>query len=122
MTRIDDLMRLDRTRWAIAQKTPRGLFLLDATLREMLSHQGVTPDTWILPSKVGVYLQMVPSNVVSVEEAGPSKAISDNNSNQGTAKSLTTFRGSTVCETRPFDTDFSGEPTELLRREKMIVS
>ena len=56
MTRIDDLMRLDRNRWAIAQKTPRGLFLLDATLREMLSHQGVTPDTWILPSKVSIII------------------------------------------------------------------
>lgn len=96
------------------------MFLLDASLRDMLSHQGVTPDTWILPSKVGIYLSMVPSNVVSVQEAGPSKAISDNNSNQGTAKNLTTFRGSAVCETRPFDMDFSGEPTELLRREKMI--
>lgn len=94
--------------------------MLDATLREMLSHQGVKPDTWILPSKVGVYLQMVPSNVVSVEEAGPSKGIADNNSNQGRAKTLTTFRGAQVCETRPFDMDFSGEPTELLRREKMI--
>ena len=102
VTRIDDLLRQDRNRWAIAQKTPRGLFLLDATLREMLSHQGVKPDTWILPSKVGVYLQMVPSNVVSVEEAGPSKGIADNNSNQGRAKTLTTFRGAQVCETRPF--------------------
>jgi hypothetical protein len=120
VTRIDDLLRQDRNRWAIAQKTPRGLFLLDATLREMLSHQGVQPDTWILPSKVGVYLQMVPSNVVSVQEAGPSKSISDNNSNQGTARTLTTFRGAQVCETRPFDMDFSGEASELLRREKMI--
>jgi hypothetical protein len=120
VTRIDDLLRMDRNRWAICQKTPRGMFLLDAQLREMLSHQGVTADTWILPSKVGVYLNMVPSNVTSVEEAGPSKQISDNNSNTAAMQKLTTFRGSVVCETRPFDMDFSGEPVELLRREKMI--
>ena len=120
VTRIDDLLRMDRNRWAICQKTPRGMFLLDAQLREMLAHQGVTADTWILPSKVGVYLNMVPSNVTSVEEAGPSKQISDNNSNTAAMQKLTTFRGSVVCETRPFDMDFSGEPVELLRREKMI--
>ncbi len=97
-------MRMERNRWAVCQKTPRGMFLLDATLRDMFSYQNVTPNTWILPSKVGIYLSMVPSNVVSVEEAGPSKAIADNNSNQGTAKTLTTFRGSAVCETRPFGT------------------
>lgn len=120
VTRIDDLLRMDRNRWAICQKTPRGMFLLDAQLREMLAYQGVTADTWILPSKVGVYLNMVPSNVTSVEEAGPSKQISDNNSNTAAMQKLTTFRGSVVCETRPFDMDFSGEPVELLRREKMI--
>lgn len=119
VTRIDDLLRMDRNRWAICQKTPRGMFLLDAQLREMLAYQGVTADTWILPSKVGVYLNMVPSNVSSVEEAGPSKQISDNNSNTAAMQKLTTFRGSVVCETRPFDMDFSGEPTEMLRREKM---
>jgi hypothetical protein len=96
------------------------MFLLDAQLREMLSYQGITADTWILPSKVGVYLNMVPSNVSSYQEAGPSKAISDNNSNSASMQKLTTFRGSVVCETRPFDMDFSGEPVELLRREKMI--
>ena len=120
VSRIDDLLRMDRNRWAICQKTPRGMFLLDAQLREMLAYQGVTADTWILPSKVGVYLNMVPSNVTSVEEAGPSKQISDNNSNTAAMQKLTTFRGSVVCETRPFDMDFSGEPVELLRREKMI--
>lgn len=120
VSRIDDLLRTDRNRWAICQKTPRGMFLLDAQLREMLAYQGVSADTWILPSKVGVYLNMVPSNVTSVEEAGPSKQISDNNSNTAAMQKLTTFRGSVVCETRPFDMDFSGEPVELLRREKMI--
>lgn len=120
ISRIDDLLRQDRNRWAICQKTPRGMFLLDAQLREMLSYQGITADTWILPSKVGVYLNMVPSSVTSVEEAGPSKQIANNNSPSAAMQKLTTFRGSVVCETRPFDMDFSGEPTEMLRREKMI--
>ena len=104
----------------LCQKTPRGMFLLDAQLREMLAYKGVEADTWILPSKVGVYMSMVPSGVSSVEEAGPSKAISDNNNPSAAMRKLTTFRGSVVCETRPFDMDFSGEPNEMLRREKMI--
>ena len=121
-TRIDDLMRMDRNRWAICQKTPRGMYLLDASLKDMLSHQGITPDTWIIPSKVGIYLSMVPSNQTSFQESGPTDAVSKNNSNSASPQKLATFRGSTVCETRPFDMDFSGEPVELLRREKMIVS
>jgi len=44
-TRIDDLLRMDRNRWAICQKTPRGMYLLDASLKDMLSHQGIKPDT-----------------------------------------------------------------------------
>lgn len=96
------------------------MYLLDASLKDMLSHQGITPDTWIIPSKVGIYLSMVPSNQVSYQESGPSDAVSKNNSNTASPQKLVTFRGSTVCETRPFDMDFSGEPVELLRREKMI--
>ena len=57
----------------------------------------------ILPSKVGIYLSMVPSNQTSFQESGPTKAVADNNSNSASPQKLATFRGSTVCETRPFD-------------------
>jgi len=63
---------------------------------------------------------MVPSSEVSYQEVGRSKAVADNNSIQKAPERLLTFRGCTVHETRPFDMDFSGAPSELLRREQMI--
>ena len=121
-SRVDDLLRMERNRWAIAQKSERGMYLLDAELKDMMKYKNVTPDTWILPSKMSIYLTMVPSNEVSYEKSGSSLAVQNNNDISAQPKSLITFRGSVVAETMPFDTDFSGEPTELLRREKMCGS
>ena len=121
-SRVDDLLRMERNRWAIAQKSERGMYLLDAELKDMMKYKNVSPDTWILPSKMSIYLTMVPSNEVSYEKSGSSLAVHNNNDISAQPKSLITFRGSAVCETMPFDTDFSGEPTELLRREKMCGS
>ena len=121
-SRVDDLLRMERNRWAIAQKSERGMYLLDAELKDMMKYKNVSPDTWILPSKMSIYLTMVPSNEVSYEKSGRSSAVQNNNDIAAQPKSLITFRGSAVCETMPFDTDFSGEPTELLRREKMCGS
>lgn len=121
-SRVDDLLRMERNRWAIAQKSERGMYLLDAELKDMMKYKNVTPDTWILPSKMSIYLTMVPSNEVSYEKSGSSTAVQNNNDISAPPKPLITFRGSAVCETMPFDTDFSGEATELLRREKMCGS
>jgi len=121
-SRVDDLLRMERNRWAIAQKSERGMYLLDAELKDMMKYKNVTPDTWILPSKMSIYLTMVPSNEVSYEKSGSSTAVQNNNDISAPPKPLITFRGSSVCETMPFDTDFSGEATELLRREKMCGS
>ena len=121
-SRVDDLLRMERNRWSIAQKSERGMYLLDAELKDMMKYKNVTPDTWILPSKMSIYLTMVPSNEVSYTEAGNSVAVQNNNDISAQPKKLITFRGSVVAETMPFDTDFSGEPTELLRREKMCGS
>lgn len=122
VSRIGDLLSLDRHRWAICQKTERGLYLLDAEMKDAMKYTNVYPDTWIFPSKMSIYVSMVPSTEVSYEEVGRSTAVADNNSISKAPKKLLTFRGCTVHETRPFDMDFSGEPSELLRREKMIGS
>ena len=65
---------------------------------------------------------MVPSSEVSYQEVGRSSAVAKNNDIAAAPQQLLTFRGCTVHETRPFDMDFSGQPTELLRREQMIGS
>ena len=72
-------------------------------ITSLLTNKLFTNSTWILPSKLGVYLTMVPSNQVSQIEVGSgSKAVANNNSNTATYNTLTVFRGSHVCETRPF--------------------
>jgi hypothetical protein len=121
-SRVDDLLRMERNRWAIAQKSERGMYMLDAELKDMMKYKNVNPDTWILPSKMSIYLTMVPSNEVNYSKAGSTSLVKNNNSIGSEPASLLTFRGSAVCETMPFDVDFSGEPTELLRREKMCGS
>lgn len=120
--RVDDLLRMERNRWAIAQKTERGMYILDAELKDMMKYQNVQPDTWILPSKMSIYLTMIPSNEVEYIKGGSSGAIQNNNDIRSKPRDLITFRGSAVCETMPFSTDFASEPTELLRREKMCGS
>jgi len=120
VSRISDLMSIERNRWAICQKTERGLYLLDAEMKDSMKYQNVVPDTWIFPSKMSIYVSMVPSTEVSYQEVGRSSAVADNNDISKAPKKLLTFRGCTVHETRPFDMDFSGQPSELLRREQMI--
>ena len=120
ISRIGDLLSLERNRWAICQKTERGLYLLDAEMKDAMKYQNVAPDTWIFPSKMSIYVSMVPSSEVSYQEVGRSSAVADNNDISKAPKNLLTFRGCTVHETRPFDMDFSGAPSELLRREQMI--
>lgn len=118
--RIDDLLRLERNRFATAQKTERGMYLLDAEIKDMMLHQNISPDTIILPSKMSIYLTMVPSTEVEYIRAGNNAAVSNNNDMNAQPRDMVRFRGSTVCETRPFDVDFTSQPTELLKREKMI--
>ena len=89
-------------------------------MKDAMKYQNVAPDTWIFPSKMSIYVSMVPSSEVSYQEVGRSSAVSDNNDISKAPKNLLTFRGCTVHETRPFDMDFSGAPSELLRREQMI--
>ena len=118
--RVGDLLSIERNRWAVCQKTERGLYMLDAEMKDAMKYENVRPNTWIFPSKMSIYVSMVPSTEVSYQEVGRSSAVADNNSISKAPQKLLTFRGCTVHETRPFDMDFSGSPQELLRREQMI--
>lgn len=116
VTRPGQLMRKQRRRWAVVQKQERGLYLLDAELKDQMKYEGVRPDVWILPSKMSIYVTMVPSAEVEFFRKGPGAAA---NLERG-PDNLLTFRGSKVFETRPFDIDFIGEPRDLLVRERQI--
>ena len=116
VTRPGQLLRQQRRRWALVQKQERGLYLLDAELKDQMKYEGVRPDVWILPSKMSIYVTMVPSAEVEFYRKGAGAAA---NLEKGPGN-LLSFRGSKVFETRPFDIDFIGEPRDLLVRERQI--
>ena len=116
VTRAGQLLRAERRRWAVIQKQERGMYLLDAELKDQMKYEGVSPNVWILPSKMSIYVTMVPSAEVEFYRKGSGAAA---NLEKGPANMLT-FRGSKVFETRPFDIDFIGEPRDLLVRERQI--
>lgn len=116
VTRPGQLLRQQRRRWAVVQKQERGLYLLDAELKDQMKYEGVKPDVWILPSKMSIYVTMVPSAEVEFFRKGSGAAA---NLEKG-PDNLLTFRGSKVFETRPFDIDFIGEPRDLLVRQRQI--
>ena len=116
--RPSDLLRHQRRLWGIVQKQERGLYLLDAELKDQMRYEGVTPNMWILPSKMSIYCTMVPSAEVEYYRKG---AGASSNLENGPSNMLT-FRGSKVYESRPFDIDFIGEPYDLLVRRRQIGS
>ena len=118
VTRPGQLLATARKRWAIVQKQERGLYLLDAEIKDQMKYEGVSPNVWILPSKMSIYVTMVPSAEVEFYRKGAGASA---NLEKGPGN-LLTFRGSKVFETRPFDIDFIGEPRDLLVRERQIGS
>jgi len=116
VNRPGDLQRHQKRLWGIVQKQERGLYLLDAELKDVMRYEGVSPDTWIVPSKMSIYVTMVPSSEVEYYRGGPN---TQDSMEKGPAKMLS-FRGSKVFESRPFDIDFIGEPYDLLVRRRQI--
>jgi hypothetical protein len=112
--RTQDLQQRSRHNWGIVQKQERGLYLLDADVKDIMRYEGVTPDTLIFPSRMGMYASLVPSSETEFYRKGPGSVA---NLENGTFQ---TFRGLRVHESRPFDVDFIGEPYDLLVRERQI--
>lgn len=115
--RPGDLQRHGRRLWAVVQKKERGLYLLDAELKDTMRYEGVTPDTWIVPSKMSIYVTMVDGPTpLKFSDGGPAT--------QGALEAgpsrFQTFRGCKVFESRPFDIDFIGEPYDLLVRRRQV--
>merc|ERR1711871_238379 len=114
--RPQDLQQRSRNNWGIVQKQERGLYLLDADVKDIMRYEGVTPDTLIFPSRMGMYASLVPGSETEFYRKGPGAVA---NLETGPA-TFQTFRGLRVHESRPFDVDFIGEPYDLLVRERQI--
>jgi len=107
----------ERWRFACVQKDIKGLFILDAEIKDRMRRVGIEPDSWIFPSKMAIYASMVPEYFNEYFRGGDAAA----NALEKGAKRFDNFRGSRVFETRPFDTDFmSAGSVEPLMRDREI--
>jgi hypothetical protein len=113
VSRRNDLFREERKRWAIVQKSRDGLYILDAELKHELKREGVEPNLYVFPDKLGIYVNMVSGDALSYNERGP-EAISNRNSGD----KVQTFRGLPVFEAQAFDVEFTSEPVDLMIRER----
>ena len=114
----NDIMHHERWQWGIVQKQQRGMYILDAHIKHDMKRQGVTPDLWVLPPKMSLYMSMVPDSEVVYEQKGP-KAAGNLETNR---TQLPSFRGCRVVESNSFDVDFTGQPINLLRRDRQCGS
>lgn len=111
-----EVMKREVNQWAIAQKHPNGLDYMHEEFKGRLARWKVSPDMWIFPPKLCLYLSMVPPEKTKFMEVGPEGPAKFN---QG-AQALSSFRGVQVYETREFDV-FEGDlPIDLLRRKQQI--
>ena len=114
--RNEDLLMRTRNYWGLVQKQERGLYILDADIKDLMRYEGVVPDTCLFPSRMGMYASLVPASETEFYRKGPGAVA---NLETGPA-TFQTFRGLRVHESRPFDVDFIGEPYDLLVRERQI--
>jgi hypothetical protein len=113
ISRQNDLMSMERRRWAVVQKSVNGLYLLDAEIKHEMKREGVSPNVWVFPDKMKIYVNMVGGHQVDYDKRGP---LANDNRERGELK--TTFRGLSVFESQAFDVDFSNQPLDLMVRER----
>ena len=113
VSRQSDLMSMERRRWAIVQKSKNGLYLLDAEIKHEMKREGVTPNLYVFPDKMKIYVNMVGDHQLSYQQRGPQA-----NVNREKGELTTTFRGLPVFEAQAFDIDFSNQPLDLMVRER----
>jgi len=107
-------MARERRRWAVVQKTVNGLYLLDAEIKHEMKREGVTPNIYVFPDKMKIYVNMVGGgHQLDYDKRGPQA-----NDNRERGELKTTFRGTSVFEAQSFDIDFSGQPLDLMIRER----
>jgi hypothetical protein len=117
VNRANDLMAAERRRWMIVQKEKNGLYILDAELKHEMKKEGVSPNVWVWPDKMGIYANMVGDHKTKYDERGPLA-----NKNLEAGDQSTSFRGLPVFEAQSFDVDFTGDPIDLMVRNQQIGS
>jgi hypothetical protein len=112
-----NLRKEERNRWAMVQKSHKGLYILDADIKHQMQQNGVTPNVWVFPSKMSIYLDMVPTEQTEYRLKGPKAA---GNLEEDRSQSGIRWRGTEVFEAESFDIDFVNESQDLLQRPRQI--
>lgn len=118
MTTVEARMALARDRWACVQKEERGWLMLDADLSDSMNRQGVHADTWIVPPRMAMYATIAQPAETEYYRAGP--AARRNLAENGSEKSYTRWRGSTLYEIKPYHLDNDDVDLCHLERERVI--
>ena len=114
VSRANDLFQEERKRWAIVQKSRDGLYILDAEIKHEMKREAVSPNLWVFPDKMGIYVHMVSGGgQLSYKESGPEAV-----KNRESGDTVQTFRGLPVFEAQSFDVEFTSEPVDLMVRER----
>jgi len=110
------LNRREVQQWAVAQKHANGLDVMHEEYKQRLSRWNVTPNMWIFPPKLCLYLSMIAPEKSTFQDAG----VKGQSTFAAGPSALTTFRGVNVYETRMFDVYEGDLPIDLLRRNQTI--
>ena len=110
------IKRREVSNWAIVQKHTNGLDMIHEEYKQRLKRWNTTPNMWIFPPRLCLYLTMVDPKTTEFYTAGPDGV---RRLQQGPA-AMTQFRGVNIYETRMFDVYEGDPPIDLLRREQSI--
>lgn len=117
-TRQGDLWARERRIWGMVAKTAdtKSMYVLDALIKHDMNSVGIKPDVLILPPKAGIYISMLPDRETLYTTRGPGahEELTEDKIE------LTKWRGSLVYETESIDMDFSGDPVDILTRQRNI--
>lgn len=111
-----NLMKHERDTWALVQKSPKGVHILDALLKHEMKRNGVVPDVWVFPPKMSIYLDMVPDEATTYKDRGQ---LALNNLEDDRSLKGIRWRGTDVFEAQSFDIDFDYGDTDLMNRSQM---
>ena len=115
---VKELLKTRKQEWAIVQRDPKGMFLLDAQIKDHMRSRGIEPDRWLLAPRTAMYFSMVSDFQTEYYRRGPK---ADVNLQKG-ANAMNPFRGTQVREVRKFDMDFCNKPSCPLSRPRSIGS
>ena len=107
---LQTVLQDEKFSWAVVQKDVKGLYVLDAEVRDRMRRQGIEPNAWIFPPKMAIYASMVPDYMTEFNRRGETAK----DSLETGPTMFNTLRGLPVYETRTFDVDFMGDGIEPL--------